>query len=157
MAKHPSVTEMSESGGALASGPESSFVVAALGSILDGDAGTGRRHLDAGAEATSWTAVLHRLDVAGRALALDAELVPTDVPDHVVDVRALARAAGEVDPPPGLGVVLRAWSRGDGVPVSVDLDRGEVDTTPERLQGWAAGLVLAWLVDRSGFPPQVVA
>lgn len=148
---------MSEPGGALASGPESRFVVDAIASILDGHGETGWDELVAGAEATSWAAILHRLDVAGRALALDAALAPAAAGTSAEHVAALARRA-HVDPlPVGIPDVLGAWSRGDGVPVTVDLATGSVDTSAEESRAWAAGLVLAWLVDQSGFPPQVVA
>jgi hypothetical protein len=148
---------MSDSGGALASAPESRFVVDALGSVLDGDGAAARGLLIAGAEATSWTAVLRRLDVAGRALALDAAIAPSGAPAWSVHVAALAASAG-VDPlPPGVSEVLVAWSRGDGVPVQIDLTTDQVGAAPEADSAWVAALVLACLVDRSGFPPQVVA
>ena len=148
---------MSEPGGALASGPESRFVVDAVGSILDGDGDAGRELLIAGAHVTSWAAVLHRLDVAGRALTLDAALVPADTAVWSEHVAALA-ASAHVDPlPSGIPDVLGAWSRNEGVPVAIDLRSEAVDLSPEDTRVWAAGLVLAWLVERSGFPPQVVA
>lgn len=147
---------MSDTGAALASGPESPFVVAAIGSLLDGDAAGARSQLLSGAAATSWRAVLHRIDVAGRALALDAELHPDHVPTWRTKVVELAHDAGLDAIPAAVGDVLDAWSRGDDVSVVIDLDRAEV-TVGEDPRAWAAGLVLAWLVDRSGFPPQVVA
>ena len=155
-AKHADVTEMSDTGAALASGPESPFVVAAIGSLLDGDADAARSQLAAGATATSWGAVLHRIDVAGRALALDAELHPDHVPTWRTKVADLAHDAGVDAIPADVGAVLDAWSRGEDVSVVIDLDRGEVTVGGEP-RAWAAGLVLAWLVERSGFPPQVVA
>lgn len=155
-ANPPPVTDLSDVG-TLASGPESRHVVEALGHLLDGDAPAARRRLGAGADETGWAAVLHRLDVAGRALAVDAGLRPDDAPACAGEVAVLAAAAG-VDPlPPGIAEVLAAWTRGGGVPVAVDLDRGEVDLVPEADRAFAACLALAWLVDRSGFPPQVVA
>ena len=148
---------MSETGGALASGPESPFVVDALDSVLDGRCADARHELDAGAATTSWADVLHRLDVAGRALAFDAALEGCDPLVDSARVAVLAAACG-VDPlPPGTGQILGAWCRGDGVPVTIDLTTGELDSEPESDRAWAATLVLAWLVDRSGFPPQVVA
>ncbi len=155
-ANHAVVTEMSDTGAALASGPESPFVVATIGSLLDGDAAGARAHLLAGAAATSWPAVLHRLDVAGRALAVDAELHPDHVPTWRTKVAELAHDAGLDAIPAAVGDVLDAWSRGEDVTVVIDLDRAEV-TVGEDPRAWAAGLVLAWLVERSGFPPQVVA
>lgn len=148
---------MSETGGALASGPESRFVVDALDSVLDGAAASAHAELVAGAAATSWADVLHRLDVAGRALALDAALAPADAPRWAEHVAALAGAAGVQALPDGTGAILAAWSRGDGLPVAIDLTTEQVDPASEDERAWAAALVLAWLVERSGFPPQVVA
>lgn len=148
---------MSGWGGTLASGPESHFVVDALGSLLDGQVAVASGHLAAGAAATSWAAVLHRLDVAGRALTLDASLLPADAATTAVRVAALAASAG-VDPlPSGIDEVVAAWTRGDGVPVSVDLPAGSVDVVREDARALGACLVLAWLVDHGGYPPQVVA
>lgn len=155
-AKDAVVTEMSDTGPALVSGPEAPFVVAAIGSILDGDAAAGHDLLLRGAEATSWPAVLHRLDVAGRALAVDAELHPDHVPTWRTKVAELAHDAGLDAIPPAVGEVLAAWSRGEDVAVVIDLELAEVQVG-EDPRAWAAGLVLAWLVERSGFPPEVVA
>lgn len=143
--------------GALASGPESRFVVDALSSVLDGRGPDALDELVAGADATSWAAVLHRLDVAGRALTLDATLTPDSADVCAPRVAALAAASGIDRLPRGTHKVLQAWTRGDGVPVAVDLTTGEVDAEPEVDRAWAATLVLAWLVEHSGFPPQVVA
>jgi hypothetical protein len=148
---------MSEMEGALASGPESRFVVGALASVLDGHGPAGRDELVAGATATSWAAVLHRVDVAGRALALDAGLTPADAFHCAPHVAAFAAACGVNPLPAGTGATLEAWCRGDGVPVAIDLTTGQLDAEPEMSRAWAAALVLAWLVERSGFPPQVVA
>lgn len=151
------VTDMSGWGGTLASGAESRFVVDALQCLLDGRADQAHRNLDEGAAATSWAAVLHRLDVAGRALALDAGLAPDEAPRTAVRVAALAASVG-VDPlPPGIDEVVAAWTRGDGVPVSVDLPAGSLDPVTEDARALGACLVLAWLVDHGGYPPQVVA
>ena len=148
---------MSETGAALASGPESGFVVGALDSVLDGRCADARGQLVAGADVTSWADVLHRLDVAGRALAFDAALQPCDRESDAAHVAALAASCG-VDPlPVGTTAILDAWCQGAGVPVDIDLTTGEVDAVPEPDRAWAATLVLAWLVERSGFPPQVVA
>ena len=151
------VTEMSDTGGALVSAPESRFVVDALGSVLEGDAAASRASLAEGAEATSWAAVLRRLDVAGRALTLDAAIAPSGARAWSAHVAALAAGAG-IDPlPSGTVDVLVAWSRGEGVPVQIDLTTDQVGAAPESESAWVAVLVLACLVDRSGFPPQVVA
>lgn len=151
------VSEMSQSGGALASGPESRYVVDALTCLLDGSSDAASSQLGAGASATSWASILHRLDVAGRALTLDAGLLPSDAPTTALRVVALAAAAG-VDPlPPGIDEVVAAWTRGEGIPVSVDLSGGAVDMLPDDERALGACLVLAHLVDQAGYPPQVVA
>jgi len=150
------VTDLSDVG-TLASGPESRHVVDALGSLLAGAGDDGRRHLEDGARATSWAAVLHRIDVAGRALTLDAGLAPGDAGAGAEEVAQLAADAGVARRPPGIEDVLAAWSRGEGVPVAVDLAAGSVDAVPDDERALGACLALAWLVDRSGFPPEVVA
>jgi hypothetical protein len=156
-AKVPAVTDLSDTSGTLASGPESRFVVDALGRLLDGDGSGVRDQLAAGAGATSWAAVLHRLDVAGRALALDAGLDPADAARWARRGEALATSA-RLDPvPAGLDQVVAAWSSGQGAPACIDLTTEAVDATPEDERALAACTVLAVLVDASGFPPQVVA
>jgi len=151
------VTDLSGTGGTLASGPESRYVVDALGHLLDGDAPAARATLDAGAALTSWASVLHRLDVAGRALALDAGIEPVDAGRWSRQVESLAAGARAEPVPEGVAEVLAAWSAGRGVPVAVDLTAGTVDRVDEDERAFAAALVLAWLVEVSGFPPQVVA
>lgn len=155
MANVPRVTDLSGTGGTLASGPESRYVVAAIGHVLEGSGSAGRASLDAGAARTSWAAVLHRIDVAGRALALDAGLDPADARRWSLQVAATADAAG-CEVPGGVDAVLAAWSAGEGVPVAIDLLAGSVDRLPEDDRAFAACLVLAWLVEVSGFPPEVV-
>lgn len=148
---------MPDAGGTLASGPESRFVVDALDAVLAGAADVGRQTLLHGASATGWAALLHRLDVAGRALALDAGLRPADAPACAAEVAALAASSGVRNLPPGVTEVLASWSRGRGLPVPIDLSEGSIDVVPEPDRAEAACLALAWLVERSGFPPQVVA
>ena len=156
MANPSSVTDLSDLG-TVAGGPESRHVIDALGSLLDGDGEQGRRHLHQGAARTSWAAVLHRLDVAGRALAVDAGLSPADASVWAREAAELGATAG-VDPVPAcVEQVLAAWSGGQGLPVDVDLESGAADPVPEDERALSACLALAWLVDRSGFPPQVVA
>lgn len=155
MAKVSVVTDLSGTGGTLAGGPESRFVVDAIGHVLDGSGTAGRASLGAGAARTSWAAVLHRLDVAGRALALDAGLDPTDAGRWSLQVAATADAAG-CDVPEGVDAVLTAWSAGEGVPVAIDLLADSVHHLPEDDRAFAACLVVAWLVDVSGYPPEVV-
>ncbi len=134
---------MSEAAGALVNGPESRFVVAALEALLGGEADVARRALDDGAEATSWAAVAHRLDVAGRALTAD----DPDAGDHV---------AADADDPQTVVGVFDAWLRGGGLPATIDLTRSQVGIDSERERAWVGLGVLASLVERSGFPPQVV-
>lgn len=157
MAKGGVVTDLSGTGGTLASGPESRYVVDALGHLLDGDAPAARATLDAGAALTSWASVLHRLDVAGRAVALDAGIEPLDAGRLAAQVRSLAEDARAEPVPDGVAEVLAAWSAGKGVPVPIDLTADVVDEVAEDERAFAATVVLAWLVDVCGFPPQVVA
>lgn len=136
------MSDLSEAAGALVNGPESRHVVAALEALLDGDRDAARHALDHGAEISSWAAVTHRLDVAGRALAADD---PAPPPPPVGEVGAEAAAT-----------VFDAWVRGEGLPVSIDLTSDHADPGSSADRAWAGLGVLAALVDRSGFPPQVV-
>ncbi len=148
---------MSDRAGTVVNGPESRHVADAVEALLDRDADGARRRLVEGARTTSWAAIVHRLDVAGRALAQDARLDPDDAPSWATHVAVLAGAAHVDAVPSGLVEVLAAWSRGDGIPVAVDLSTGQIDARSELTRAWTGTIVLAWLVDRSGFPPQVVA
>ena len=120
---------------ALVNGPESRFVIEALEALEDGDDALAEASLAAGAVATSWAAVLRRLDVAGRALLAD-------------DPDATQQAP--------VGVVIERWAAGEGVPASVDLTTGAVDARTDAERAWDGLAALGWLVARSGFPPQVV-
>lgn len=135
---------MSEPAGALANGPESRYVVVALDALLAGDEDRARQALDDGARATSWAAVTHRLDVAGRALAGDEELPGSPRPT-VVDTD-----------PESVAAVFDAWLNGTGLSVTVDLTTGDVAPAAPEEQAWLGLVVLGSLLDRSGFPPQVV-
>lgn len=149
------MTDVSGRGGALASGPESRYVIDALGHLLDGRPAAGRATLDAGAALTSWASVLHRLDVAGRALALDAGI---DLHDAARGAGAAAALTGDdTAPAEAIAEVLGAWGAGGGVPVAIDLTVGSTHLAPDADRAYAACVALAWLVDASGFPPQVVA
>jgi len=150
------VTDLSDVG-TLASGPESHHVVDALGAILDGEGEAARLHLEVGATVTSWATMLHRLDVAGRALALDAGLAPADAGPCALEVAFLAIGAGVRRLPAGIQDALAAWSRGEGLPATVDLATEQIDLVPDDQRALGACLAVAWLVDRAGFPPQVVA
>lgn len=140
---------MSGSDGVLVNGPESPYVVAAVESLLDGDREAAREVIHDGARATSWAALAHRLDVAGRALAADV-----DDDADVADVAERA-ATGDADADEARAV-LAAWRHGGGLAVAVDLTTGDVDVRPEADRVWSASRVLAQLVERSGFPAQVV-
>lgn len=136
------MSELSEAAGALVNGPESRYVVTALEALLDGDGGAARDALERGAEITGWAAVTHRLDVAGRALVVDD---PDGPVAPVADTEPAVVAA-----------VFDAWARGDGLPVSIDLTTGELGHGSDADRAWMGLGVLASLVERSGFPPQVV-
>lgn len=155
MANHGGVSELSDSSGAIRNGPESPYVVAVIDALLGGDSEGAAEALDSGAEATTWAAVLHRLDVAGRALAGDPELASVEIDwDDAADrlgwhlTPAACRAAE---------ASLQEWAAGRGVAVSVDLTTDSVDARTDRERVWPAVVAVAWLVDRSGYPAQVVA
>lgn len=133
---------------AIAVGPESLHVIDAVDALLRGHAAEARAALTEGAEAVGWPAIGHRVDVAGRALALDA---CTEFGDD----RGPFRLVAEVN----------AWTDQDTidlVDVPEVLDRwcasplGAGEDTPSH-QMWTALALLAWLVERSGYPAEVVA
>ncbi len=134
----------------LRNGPESSHVVAAVEAALRGDADGATRALADGAATTSWSAVLHRLDVAGRALAADDD--PGRQPGS-----AAAPLCELLDADPdGAEGVRAAWRSGGGVDVAVDLESGRVDLRDEAERARIGLAALADLVERSGFPAEVV-
>ena len=135
----------------LVSGPETPYVVDAVDGLLRGDRLAARLALLAGAEVAGWSAIAHRLDVAGRALAVDAGL--WDPPDttgggsaqrgDIVVLPGLDTSTGFADEAATAEVIDR-WT--SGAESSLPLDRI-----------WPSLAVVAWLVDRAGYPPQVVA
>jgi hypothetical protein len=126
--------------------PASAFVVDAVAALLRDDVGGARMCLIQGAARVGLPAIAHRLDVAGRALAVDAGLLEDDDRDAEPPIVLLpgldtsAWAAGHED---DVAAVLTRWSGGadDDLPV-------------DRI--WPSLAVVAWLVDRAGYPPEVV-
>lgn len=154
MSKGADVPEMSDSASRpLVNGPESSCVVAAVDALLADDVVAAREALVAGAARFGWAAIAHRLDVVGRALATDAGLSDEPGPGHDGSIVLL----------PGLDT--SAWVRGNEDPAHVGraaevlarwtadeaLDR---DVDMERI--WSSLAVVTFLVDRAGYPAQVV-
>ena len=128
----------------LRNGPESGFVVDAVDALLRHDAAAARMALISGAEATGWEAIAHRLDVAGRALAVDAGLRDGPESDHVVLLPDLDTSAwSEVHH--DAGDILSQWTSGEPAPTEPPVDRV-----------WPSLLLVAWLVDRAGYPAEVV-
>ena len=140
----------------MVSGPETPYVVDALDHLLRGDRVAARVALLEGAEVAGWRAIAHRLDVAGRALAVDAGL--WDPPDRsgggsarrgdIVVLPGLDTSSGFAggldDDDAAAAEVIDRWTSGVGS--SLPLDRI-----------WPSLTVVAWLVDRAGYPPEVVA
>ena len=139
------VSEMSGSTRmSLRNGPESGFVIDAVDAMLRHDLAAARMALVSGAEATGWEAIAHRLDVAGRALAVDAGLRDGPESDHIVllpdlDTSAWSEVRHEA------GDILGQWTSGEPAPAEPAVDRV-----------WPSLVLVAWLVDRAGYPPQVV-
>ena len=134
---------MSEAGEfALANGPESRVVVGALDAILGDDADAAQATLLAGAEEVGWEAIAHRIDVAGRALAVDAGITPATIPDEI-DLTPALRASFLTSTADGIPDVLARWW-------------GAPDAPSEFGTVWPSLVMLAWLVDRAGFPAEVV-
>lgn len=138
------MSELSGSEQVMLHGPESGFVVEAVDALLRGDTTAARVALINGAREVGWPAVAHRIDVAGRALAIDAGLsAGTDdvvvlVPDDDTDW-----PAGD---PVDAAIVLSRWSSG-----------GTTGTDLPLTQLWSALGAVVWLVDRAGYPAEVVA
>ncbi len=131
------------------SGPETPFVVGAVAHLLDGDLVRARMALLRGADAVGWHAIALRLDVAGHALLVDAGL--WDPPDAAGDGSA---RRGDIVLLPGLDT--STWSVDEAADV---LERWTTGTTaPAPLNRiWTSLGVVAWLIDRAGYPPEVVA
>lgn len=132
---------------ALLNGPESRFVVEAIEAVLDGDLDAAVHLIGDGADRTSPATMAHRLDVAGRALARD------DLTEGRSD-QPLALPGIEL--PATAERIWHAWADGRGLEASVDLLDDQVSSVDVGDQLVDALLVLTALVERSGFPPQVV-
>ena len=138
------MSELSGSAGSLTNGPESPFVVDAVDAVLTGDANRARAALIEAAEVASWEAVAHRLDVVGRALALDAGLSSDDAGDEIVLLPDLDTSSWIAGNASDAAVLLSRWSSAEA--------RDELSTDLV----WPSLAVVAWLVDRAGYPAQVV-
>ncbi len=128
----------------LANGPESAYVVRAIDAILRADVVSARLALIDAAELVGWAAVAHRLDVVGHALATDAGMTADSVPqelDLVPEVIASTLASSNA----GTHDLLARWCHG-----IEDVDALPVDEV------WPSLALVAWLVDRAGFPAEVV-
>lgn len=148
-----STTDESAPGSPLANGPESRFVVEAIDAILRDDVVAARVALIEAAHLVGWPAVAHRLDVAGRALAVDAgfdgpdlahpervDAFPSHDPDlDLAELDSMARDHGASH----ASDVYERWSAG----ADDDLPVAEV---------WASLNVVAWLVAQAGYPAEVV-
>ncbi len=140
----------------LVSGPETPFVVDAVDGLLRGDRVAARVALLEGAEVAGWSAIAHRLDVVGRALAVDAGLWDPSDPagdgsaqrGDIVVLPGLDTSsvfADDVDAPEfAAAEVIHLWTTGDGSALPLD-------------RIWPSLTVVAWLVERAGYPPEVVA
>jgi hypothetical protein len=132
----------------LENGPETPFVVEAVDALLRSDVVAARLALIEGAEATSWAAIAHRLDVAGHALAVDAGLhVPADDDPGRDEILLL----------PGLDT--SSWAADEGSAVAGLIARWTTDDQPADLpleQVWSTLVVVSWMVERAGFPAEVV-
>lgn len=129
--------------GSLANGPESRHVVDAVDAVLRGDVASARSALITCAAEVGWEAIGHRLDVAGRALTLDAGYTPATIPLEIDLVPEVLESTLDVLHEQAPRVVAR-WQHPEG-PGPVDLD-----------EVWPALVLVAWLVDEAGFPAEVV-
>lgn len=126
---------------ALVRGPESRLVIEAVDALLHDDIGAAGTIVRQGRDHVGWQALGHRLDVAGRNLVVDAGL-SVDGPG-VVD--ALPELIGcrwiESRELYWVSAVLATWCEGGSVADD---------------QLWPGLLALSWLVERAGFPAEVV-
>lgn len=122
-------------------------MIEAVDALLRGEPVRARAVLDEAAETVGWPAVAHRLDVAGRALAFDA---CNDFGDEAGAFRLVAE--------------VNAWTDDttiDLVDVPDILDRwcdaplGSDDVLPTH-RVWTALALVSWLVERAGYPAEVV-
>lgn len=143
----PVVSDSSEPGDVtFTNGPESPFVVDAIDAMLRDDLTAARDALLRAADVAGWRAVAHRIDVAGRALTLDAGYTPDTVPeelDLVPEVIATTLRRTDADVPELLG----RWC---------EPDTQTTATSPSVEAVWPSLAMLAWLVDQAGFPAEVV-
>lgn len=128
----------------LENGPESRFVVRAVDAILRGEVLDARIALIEAAELVGWPAIAHRLDVVGHALLADAGMTEDTIPAEVDLVPGVIAATVEAS---GTGAhdLLARWCHG--------LD--EIDDLPVD-EVWPSLALVAWLVDRAGYPAEVV-
>ena len=139
----PVVSDLSGSDEPVLHAPESGFVVDAVDALLRRDTTGARLALLDAAAAVGWPAVAHRLDVAGRALAIDAGLsAGTDDVIVLLPDDASQWPAGD---PADAAVVLSRWSSGSTAGTALPLD-----------QLWSALGAVTWLVERAGYPAEVV-
>lgn len=145
------VSDLSDSSSSpLENGPETPFVVEAVDALLRSDVVAARLALIEGAEATSWSAIAHRLDVAGHALAVDAGL-------RVPGASGDPAGQDEILLLPGLDT--SSWA-GDQGNVAAELiarwttDDVRPDLPLERV--WSTLVLVSWMVERAGFPAEVV-
>lgn len=148
--KNPPMATVSQVPTTLRGGVESPFVIDAVAALLDGRPDDARAQLAAGAGATSWAAVAHRVEVAGRNLA-------AEVFDGAALAELEASALGAVDDESvaAAEVLSGWWERGTTADIDLEEDVLDIRSSQERL--WAALVAVAWSVERSGFPPEVIA
>lgn len=144
MSKPSVVPDMSGSASSpLENGPETPYVVAAIDALLRADVVGARLALIDGAEVTSWQALAHRLDVAGHALAVDAGL-DVSGSDDVVLLPGLDTSSWAEHHDDSAVALIARWTRGDhagGIPLD---------------HVWPSLSLVAWLVDRAGYPAEVI-
>jgi hypothetical protein len=135
---------MSETDDVLENGPESRYVVRAIDAILQDDVVAARIALIDAADEAGWPAVAHRLDVVGHALLADAGMTLETIPPEIDLVPEVIAATVESS---GAGAheLLARWCHGTD----------EVDDLPLD-EVWPSLALVAWLVDRAGYPAEVV-
>lgn len=128
----------------LENGPESRYVVRAIDAILQADIVRARMALIEAADEVGWLAVAHRLDVVGHALLADSGMTADTIPDEI-DIEPAVIAATLETSHAGAHELLARWCHGTD----------EVDDLPID-EVWPSLALVAWLVDRAGFPAEVV-
>ncbi len=125
-------------------------MVEAVDALLRSDVVAARLALIEGAEATSWSAIAHRLDVAGHALAVDAGLrVPADAADpaaqdEIVLLPGLDTSSWAADQSDVAAALIARWT--------ADEERADLPLE----QVWSTLVLVSWMVERAGFPAEVV-